>query len=742
MPTIILAVPTISCAGCVAKLEKALAAVTGVSFCSVSLVNKTVHVEGGATSSALIEALAAIGFPASVVDNENENRRLQQERDQAELNKRQRHTLIALGWSAPLMGWMLIGGDMTVSSGADQLVWGTVGLITLLVMGLSGRHFFTGFWNNLKVGTSNMDTLVALGTGSAWLYSMLVVLLPTFIPEAARHVYFEASAMIIGLINLGQSLELKGRGRASQSLNRLLNLQPPVARRITDTGEEEVPVAAIHHGDRLRIVPGSTIPVDGTIIQGSSHINEAMLTGEPLPVAKQVGDTVSAGTLNRNGSIIIEATRIGSETALARVIQLVTQAQNSKMPIARVVDKVAGIFVPVVIVTAILAALCWYAVGPAPAITHALIAFVTVLIIACPCALGLATPMSMMLGIGKAAELGMLVRQGTALQLATKITTVVLDKTGTITAGTPTVAHIHPFAEHPEEQILLWAAALEQNSEHPLADAIMAASQTRDLTLPPVDNFRAITGRGVQGQVKDDTLHLGNALLMTERGVDLSLHRESLETLGRDGQTVMLLARNSQLVGAITVTDPIREDSASAIARLHKLGIKVVMMTGDNATTAQRVAKQTGIDNVFAETLPEDKERHVRELQSQGEIVGMVGDGINDAPALARADIGFALGTGTDIAMETADITLIRDSLHGLADAVELSRATLRNIHQNLFGAFIYNVLGIPVAAGVLYPFTGLLLNPMVAAAAMALSSVTVISNANRLRHFQPSQPQ
>ena len=737
--SVILSVPTISCAGCVGKIERALSSTKGVTTSVVNLADKTVRIDGDVPTTELIAAVAAVGFPATEVVDEHESRRQQQLRDQAKLTKLKYQTIVALTISLPLMGWMMVDDHAMAISTTSQSFWGVIGLLTLAVMVFSGGHYYRGFWQSLQVGSANMDTLIALGTGSAWLYSMVVVLFPTLIPFEARHVYFEASAMIIGLINFGQILELKSKGRTGAALNRLLKLQTPTARRVTNNGDEEVAVEHIEHGDHLRIVPGSSIPVDGIVIQGETLVDESMLTGEPMPVNKRIGDTMSAGTINRNGSVVIEATRVGRETALARIISLVRQAQSTKMPIARLADKIAAVFVPTVIVIALTAATIWYMTGPAPTLTYALTILVTVLIIACPCALGLATPMSMMVGIGKAAELGILIRKGEALQTASTLTMIILDKTGTITEGRPKVTAITAYDHTDDRRLLSLAAALEQHSEHPLADAIIVAAKERQLPKQPVDDFTAVTGRGVCGMIDSQRILFGNERLLTENNVNIDAYRDEKDHLSRGGQTVILLAINGQLAGAISVSDPVRADSAEAITRLHRLGLKVVMLTGDNLETAKTVATQTGLDSYCAEMLPEDKERYVRELQEHGEIVGMTGDGINDAPALARANVGFAIGTGTDIAIETADITLMRGSLNGLADSIELSRAALKNIRQNLFGAFVYNTLGIPVAAGVLYPLTGLLLNPIVAGAAMALSSVTVVSNANRLRLFQPS---
>ena len=735
-----LSLPGMSCAGCVGKIEKALNAVSGVSSCSVNLAEKTSRVYGTAEPDVILAAVSAIGFDVSLVESEAENRRKQELKDQQELARRKKHTALAMGLSIPLMGWGMAGGEMSVNPGASQLYWGIVGVLTLAVLVISGGHFFRGLWKSLQNRSATMDTLVALGTGAAWLYSMAVVMFPEALPAAARHVYFEASAMIIGLINFGQMLELRAKGKTGDTIKRLLNLQAPVARLVTDEGEKDVPVEMVKVGDIIRIRPGDSIPVDAVVTDGETLIDESMLTGEPVQVQKVVGDTISAGTLNGNGSVLARAEKVGSDTALAKIIALVKQAQNSKMPIAQLADKVASIFVPAVIVIALLAAVVWLAVGPAPALTHSLVVLVTVLIIACPCALGLATPMSVMVGVGKAAELGMLVRKGEALQTASTLSTVVLDKTGTITEGRPTVTTVEAAGNFDSKRVLTLAAAVEAGSGHPLAESVANAAQNQALVLPAVADFSSITGMGIQGSVEGQQVLLGNERLMSTNNIDLAALVAKGSELESAGQTVVYLAVDNALAGLLAIADPVRDDSAEAIERLHKLGLKVVMLTGDNPKTAELVARQTGIDTFHAQVLPEDKERYVRELQDKGEIVGMTGDGINDAPALARANVGLAIGAGADVAIETADITLMRSSLHGLADAVELSRATLKNIRQNLFGAFLYNSLGIPVAAGVLYPFIGMLLNPMVAGAAMALSSVTVVTNANRLRFFKPKR--
>ncbi|OQX33951.1 MAG: copper-translocating P-type ATPase [Oceanospirillales bacterium LUC14_002_19_P2] len=734
----LIAVPGMSCAGCVRKIEQALGNVTGVQRVLTNLGEREVTVTGSVGVAPLLASLSAIGYPGEVIDSEELARKQRQEQEQQQYRHLLRHMVIALGLGIPLMVWGMVTGEMGVNNTTQQWGWGIVGALTFLVLWFSGGHFFRGAWKALKHRTATMDSLVALGTGAAWFYSMLVVLFPELLPAAARHVYFEASAMIIGMINLGQALEIRARGKTSAAIQRLLGLQVKTARVVRDSGEVDIPVEQIQAGDIIRVRPGEAIAVDGLVTEGSSRVDESMLTGEPVPVMKASGDTVSAGTMNGNGALLFRAERVGRDTALARIIAMVRHAQSTKMPVARLADRIASVFVPVVMVIALFAAMVWYFVGPAPAVAHALVVAVTVLLIACPCALGLATPMSVMVAVGKAAEYGMLVRSGEALQKASRLTTVVLDKTGTITEGRPKVTMVVPHASFTESQVLALAAGLEQASEHPLAEAIVMAAREKGLPVAPCGQFEAVTGSGVKGVLDNRSVLLGNTRLMQGHGVDISALSDTSADLAAKAQTLMYLAVDNQLAGIVSVADPIREDSAAAIQRLHALGIKVMMLTGDNHVTAEAVARQVGIDAFYAEVLPEDKVTHIRRLQEQGEVTAMTGDGINDAPALARADVGLAIGAGTDVAIEAADITLMRSSLHSVADAVELSRATLKNIKQNLFGAFIYNTLGIPVAAGVLYPLTGLLLSPVVAGTAMAFSSVTVVSNANRLRFFKP----
>lgn len=648
-----------------------------------------------------------------------------------------REMTIALSLGVPLMLYGMVTGEMSVHTSTERLVWLAVGVATLAVMYFSGRHFFVGAWQSFKNHSANMDTLIALGTGTAWLYSMVVVLQPQLVPEMARHVYFEATAMIIGLIDLGLALELKARGRTSEAIKRLIGLQAKTARVLRDGKEIDIAVEQVLLNDIVRLRPGEKIPVDGEITEGHTAVDESMLTGEPMPVEKAVGHEVVAGTLNKTGSILFKATRIGKDTALARIIGMVKQAQNSKPPIGRLADVIAGYFVPVVMIIAVLSALAWLNFGPEPALAFAMVSATTVLIIACPCALGLATPMSVMVGVGKAAEAGVLIRNGEALQTASKITAMVLDKTGTITLGAPKVTDVITTGALDEARVLQLAASLESGSEHPLALAIVESAADKKLPMLKAEKFSAIAGHGVEARVEGVQVLFGNEKLMRDRKIDLGNAVQQAQQLAADAKTPMYFAVDGELAGILAVADPIKEDSVAAIRRLQHNGIRVVMLTGDNRATAKAVADKVGITDFFAEVLPEDKTRKVHELQLRGEIVGMTGDGINDAPALAQANVGFAIGTGTDVAIESADITLMRGSLHGLADAIAVSKATLRNIRQNLFGAFIYNVAGIPFAAGVLYPVFGLLLSPVVAGAAMAFSSLTVVTNANRLRLFK-----
>ena len=730
------------CASCVGKIETALQQVPGVERASMNFAQRTVSVSGEVSDQVLVEAVEAAGYGAKVASSEDSGDLISEKEkaDEAYYKRLLREMSVALGLGVPLMVYSLVVGEMTVTTTAERVAWLVVGLLTLGVMLFAGRHFYIGAWKSFINHSANMDTLIALGTGTAWLYSMVVVLAPEAVPLMARHVYFEATAMIIGLINLGLALEIRARGRTSEAIKRLIGLQAKTARVERDGQEVDIPIEEVLEGDRVRVRPGEKIPVDGVVVEGHSTVDESMLTGEPMPVEKAEEDTVVGGTINKSGSVLFRATRVGKDTALARIISMVKQAQNSKPPIGRLADVISAYFVPAIMIIAVISALAWLNFGPEPAIAFAIVSATTVLIIACPCALGLATPMSVMVGVGKAAEAGVLIRNGEALQSASKITAMILDKTGTITEGAPQVTDILVVGERSESDVLALAASLEQGSEHPLAVSIVESAKQQGLELGKSEGFNAIAGHGIEGSVDGQALLFGNEKLMRDRDVPIDAQIGQAQAMAAKAQTPMYLAVDGRLAALIAVSDPIKQDSVAAIKRLQKDGIRVVMLTGDNRDTAKAVAEQVGIKEFFAEVLPEQKSDKVAELQQQGETVGMTGDGINDAPALALANVGFAIGTGTDVAIESADVTLMRGSLHGLADAIAVSRATLRNIRQNLFGAFIYNAAGVPVAAGLLYPFFGMLLSPVIAGAAMAFSSLTVVTNANRLRLFKPQE--
>ena len=731
-----------SCASCVSKIEAALKQVSGVTNAEMNFAERSVLVMGSSSSHALIKAVEQAGYNATLANTDSDEAAIEEKEqaDWAYYKKLMRDMIIALSLGVPLMLYGLVTGEMSVNTTTERIVWLIVGIMTLGVMVFSGRHFYVGAWNSFKNHAANMDTLIALGTGTAWLYSMVVVFFPGYVPEMARHVYFEATAMIIGLINLGLALEIKARGKTSEAIKRLIGLQAKTARVIRDGHDIDIPIEDVLLNDLIRVRPGERISVDGLVVEGQTSIDESMLTGEPMPIEKRKDDEVVAGTINKSGSIVFRAERVGKDTALAQIINMVKRAQNSKPPIGRLADMISAYFVPVVMIIAVISALAWLNYGPSPEVAFAIVSATTVLIIACPCALGLATPMSVMVGVGKAAEAGVLIRNGEALQSASKITTMVLDKTGTITEGAPKVTDVVIASDHSHNDVLSLAASLESGSEHPLAMAIVESAKEQGVPIHSVTDFQSIAGKGVEAMLNSQRLLFGNEKLMIDQGIELHHYIDKAQRLAADAKTPMYFAIDSTLVAVIAVADPIKSDSIDAIKRLQHNGIRVVMLTGDNRLTAKAVARKAGITDYVAEVMPEDKANKILELQREGEIVGMTGDGINDAPALAHANVGFAIGTGTDVAIESADITLMRGSLHGLADAIAVSKATLRNIKQNLFGAFIYNVAGIPFAAGLFYPFLGILLNPVIAGAAMAFSSLTVVTNANRLRLFKAKE--
>ena len=619
-------------------------------------------------------------------------------------------------------------------------IWLGMGVLTLAVLAWSGSQFYTGALAALRHRSANMHTLIATGISAAWLYSTVAVAFPRFFPEETlRDVFYDVTAVVTALVVLGMALELRARARTSEALKKLIGLQAKSARVIRGGAEIDVPVEEVVVGDVVTVRPGEKIPVDGTVMSGRSAVDESMVTGEPIPDEKSEGSTVIGATINRTGSFRFRATRVGKETMLAQIIEMVRQAQSSKAPIQRTVDKVSAYFVPAVLIVSVVTFMIWYTFGPSPVLVYAVITMVTVLVIACPCALGLATPTSLMVGIGKGAENGILIRTGDALETAHRIDAVVLDKTGTVTRGQPSLTDLIPIGDNTDTDVLLMAASVERGSEHPLGEAIVRAAADKDLVLTDPESFAAVPGRGVEAVVGGHAVVLGTLSLMAERGVDPELAEPHLENLSVQGKTAVALAVDGELIGVLAVADTLKEDSVEAIARLHRMGLEVVMLTGDNHRTAQAIAGQVGIDRVLAEVLPDQKADQIRLLQAEDKTVAMVGDGINDAPALAQADVGLAMGTGTDVAMESGDVTLVKGSLTGVATAIELSKATMRNVYQNLVGALAYNTLGIPIAAGILYPTFGILLSPLIAGAAMAFSSVTVVSNANRLRRFTPT---
>jgi len=740
MSLIRLYVTNMNCAGCVAKIEKAFAVQEGVEA-RVNLADKQVTINGTMGADVAIELMASAGFSAEVIVDAKAAAEEKRIEDAAEYRLRMRQAIIALAIGIPMMLWGLLGGEMMINSPSMQLGWGIMGLITLLLLVTTGRHFYQGMWRALKAKTTNMDTLIVLGTSTAWAYSMLVVILPNVFPLDTRHVYFEASVMILGLINLGHALELKARGKTSEAVQRLLGLQSTTAIRIGDKGDEQVEISQLKLGDKLRLRPGDRVALDGIVEMGQSLLDEAMLTGEPIPVVKNMGDNLSAGTVNGNGSLVYRVTAGPQDTRLAKIIALVQEAQTSKLPIGRLADKISAVFVPTVVAIALLAAAIWYFVGPAPALSHALVVLTSVLIIACPCALGLATPMSIMVAVGRAAQMGVLVKNGEALQTASRVDCVVLDKTGTVTLGKPQVTDfmlVQALSDTDKGALLGEIASLEQHSEHPLAGAIVSYAKESLSQLPETQAFTNHQGKGIEGKVDGVSLAIGNLALMTALDIVNSdgsaLDHSATLSFANQGKTPIYVAKAGKLVATIALADPIKADAKTAISAMLQQDIRVVLLTGDNPQTAQAVADQVGIAEVIAGVLPEQKQQHIKALQQQGHIVAMVGDGINDAPALMSADVGIAMGSGTEVAIESADMTLLSHQLIVIANLLALSRATITNIKQNLFGAFVYNSLGIPVAAGVLYPLTGMLLSPVIAGAAMALSSLTVVTNANRLR--------
>ena len=747
-------IKSMHCSSCVTRVELALQLTPGVLSASANLGPNAVDIEYDPARTGfdgIRKAIESTGYriaeprPADVTAAVAAGADPEQAAREQEYRTLTRKFWFAAVVSVPVMALSypdLIPGLrdwMPMGSGTRRIVWALLGVLSVPVLVWSGSQFFTGMWDALKHRSANMHTLIAIGITAAFLYSVVAVAYPAIFPDPAlAEVFWDVTDVVVALVVLGLALKLKAKGRTSEAIRKLIGLQAKTARVVRGGSELDLPVEEVIVGDIVVVRPGEKIPVDGEIQEGGSAVDESMVTGESMPVEKQAGDEVIGSTLNKTGSFKFRATKVGKDTALANIIRMVKDAQGSKAPIQRVVDTVSGYFVPAVLILGVLAFVTWYLVGPEPRLVYATIVLVTTLIIACPCALGLATPTSLTVGIGKGAENGILIRSGDALQSAQDLDSVILDKTGTITRGEPALTDVVVPRGQDDREVLRLAASLERGSEHPLGEAIVKGAEGRGLALADTAGFAAVPGHGVSGRVGDRDVLLGNAKLMLDRGIAIDGLAKDWERLANEGKTPMYVAVDGKPAGLVAVADTVKPDSKQAIAALQRLGIEVVMLTGDNARTAAAIAREVGIEHVLAEVLPDDKVHEVQKLQLEGKTVGMVGDGINDAPALAQADVGFAIGAGTDVAIEASDVTLIKGSLMGVVTAIEISRATMRNVRQNLVGAFGYNTLGIPVAMGVLYPFLGLLLSPLIAAAAMAFSSVTVVTNANRLRFFEP----
>lgn len=736
-----------TCAACVRRVENAVASVPGVTEVEVSLATEAarVHYEPGALEAdAIRDAVIAAGYDvdseAETEDLEETLRRRDEEREAEARGLLHRFQIGALfGVPVVIIGHaQFIPGLQDLSPGVMRGLWTLSGFLTIPIMVYVGGRFFTGGWAAFRRHDANMDTLVALGTGAAWIYSTVAVAFPWLFPEGTGHPFYEATAVVITLVVLGQALEARARGRTSQAVRRLMDLRPLVASVIRDGVELEIPAAEVKVGEMVVVRPGEKFPVDGCVHEGRSAVDESMVTGESIPVEKAPGDEVVGGTINASGVIHFVAERVGSEMVLSRIVQMVRDAQGAKPPIQRIVDVVASYFVPSVMIVSVVSFAVWYSVGPAPALSYAVVVAVAVLVIACPCALGLATPISIMVAVGKAAEHGILIRNGEALQLARGVDTIVLDKTGTVTQGAATLTDVIPMEGVSEADLLRLVAAVEAGSEHPLGKAVIDGASARGVQSERATDFLAVPGQGVRATVGERTVLVGTASFLAEAGVDTEDLERKSDELAAEGRTPILAAAEGKPLGVLGIFDPVKPDSVMAIRRLQAMGKRVVILTGDHEATARAVAREVGVETVLARVRPEQKAQRIAEIQEGGGRVAMVGDGINDAPALAQADVGIAIGTGTDVAMEAGDVTLMGGSLEGVVELMEISEATFINIRQNLVGAFIYNVLGIPVAAGVFYPFFGILLSPVIAGAAMAFSSVTVVTNANRLRGFKP----
>jgi P-type Cu+ transporter len=734
------------CAACVGRVERALMRVPGVASATVNLLSERAAVQFDprqAGPERLIAAVEESGYDASAAQLDHFGQAqpaatAREPGNRSEAQELTRRFTVALALSAPVLV-MGMGPHVGLipMRWAMQPWWNWAQLIlTTPVLFWAGAGFFRGAWASVRQRASDMNTLIVIGTSAAYLYSLAVTVAPGYFATHGvdASVYFETAAVIITLILMGRLLEARAKRGTGAAIEKLIGLQPKTARVVRDGQEADIPISDVHAGDRLLVRPGEKVPVDGVVVSGQSWIDESMLTGESVPVEKQPGDAVTGATLNQRGAFTMEARRVGRDTVLAQIVRMVEQAQGSRAPIQRLADVITGYFVPVVLMLAVATFVGWYVLGTEPRFLHALLSFVAVLIIACPCALGLATPTAIMVGTGRGAQLGVLIKDAEALETVQGVHTVVLDKTGTITEGRPALTDIIAAPEFTEEELLRLAASAERGSEHPLASAVVAGAHDRGVRLAEATRFEAHSGLGVEAAVEGRSLLLGNAGYLRKRSIDGAGFDKEIARLSEEGKTPILVAVDGKAAGVLAVADPIRSTTREAIARLKAMGLTVVMLTGDNRRTAEAVARQAGVDRVLAEVLPQHKADEVKRLQTEGQSVAMVGDGINDAPALAQANVGMAIGTGTDVAIEAADVVLMRGDLHSVADAIELSRATMKNIKQNLAFAFGYNTLGIPVAMGVLYPFTGWLLSPMIASLAMALSSVSVVTNALRLQ--------
>ncbi|MCQ4345908.1 heavy metal translocating P-type ATPase [Pseudomonas stutzeri] len=741
-----LAVDGMTCASCVGRVERALGKVPGVTEAYVNLASERarVRVLRGLPASALIAAIARAGYSATPLAAPGAQADAEEARRQAELDELRRSLLLASLFTLPVflleMGAHLIPAlhHWILAVLGQQTNWIVQGLLTSLVLFGPGRRFFRLGVPALVRGAPDMNSLVALGTSAAWLFSLVATLAPGLLPAGTVHVYYEAAAVIVSLILLGRFLEARARGRTSEAIRRLIGLQPRTARVRRDGKAVEIDVDAVRVGDLVEVRPGERVPVDGKVVEGDSFVDESMISGEPLPVAKAPGAEVVGGTLNQNGALSLRTTRIGADSVLAQIVRLVEQAQGAKLPIQALVDRVTLWFVPAVMLAALLTFATWMVFGPEPALTFALVNAVAVLIVACPCAMGLATPTSIMVGTGRAAELGVLLRKGEALQLLRDARVVALDKTGTLTRGKPALTDLILAEGFSRASVLARIAAVEDKSEHPLARAIVAAAQADNLPLGRVEDFASLTGHGVRATVDGARVEIGADRFMAQLGLDVGVFAAEARRLADEAKSPLYAAVDGRLAAMLAVADPLKDGTPAAIRALHGLGLRVAMITGDNRHTAEAIARQLGIDEVVAEVLPDGKVAAVERLKAAHGRLAFVGDGINDAPALAAADVGLAIGSGTDVAIEAADVVLMSGDLRGVPSAIALSRATLGNIRQNLFWAFAYNTALIPLAAGLLYPLNGMLLSPIFAAGAMALSSVFVLGNALRLRRFRP----